>query len=173
MEGPADGWVFLPFGKARCLFSGRLGDGSRLAVDCLPVPGTDSQALCLVEECGVGWDSWAWHSSDLSERNTVCFFAQSTTCRNAACYRIKGPRHKIWGYCLLCHRMLSDPDSHHTLALAVISSMKIGHWIGWWSLLCVAALLAWWLGHIWWSGVSFHFFFLLSLTKPPLFFVLL
>ena len=54
--------------------SGRLGDGSRLAVDCLPVPGTDSQALCLVEECGVGCDSRAWHSSDLSEGGIVCFW---------------------------------------------------------------------------------------------------
>ena len=36
--------------------------------------------------------------------------------------------------------MPSDPDLPHTLALAVISSMKIGHWVGWWSLLCVATL---------------------------------
>ena len=59
--------------KSTLSLSGRLGDRSRLAVDYLPVPGTESQALCLVEECGVGWDSWAWHSSDLSERDTVCF----------------------------------------------------------------------------------------------------
>ena len=96
--------------------------------------------------CWVGFQSLAFQWS--FRRGHCVLLAQSTTCRNAACYRIKGPRHEIWGYCLLCHEMPSDPDSHHTLALAVISSMKIGHWIGWWSLLCVATLPAWWLGHI-------------------------